>query len=56
MAIEIKPENKGKLHKKLGVPEGEKIPLSKLEAAKRSSNPATRKQATFAVNARKWGK
>lgn len=54
--IHIKPENRGKLHKSAGVPEGEKIPVRKLEEMKHSSNPTTRKRATFALNARKWGK
>lgn len=52
--IHIKPENKGKLHKKAGVPEGEKIPVKKLQEMKNSPNPATRKQANFALNARKF--
>lgn len=54
--IKLNPANKGKLHKTLKVPEGEKIPVKKLEVAKKSPNPATRKRATFALNARKWGK
>ena len=54
MAIKIKPSHKGLLHRKLGVPQGQKIPASKLAAAKRSSSPAERKEATFATNAKKW--
>ena len=54
--IHIKPSHEGRLHKKLGVPEGEPIPADKLAAAKNSPNPATRKQATFAANAKKWNK
>jgi hypothetical protein len=54
--IRIKPQNKGRLHKRLGVPEGEPIPESKLASAKRSSDPSERKEATFAENARKWGR
>lgn len=50
MAIKIKPSHKGLLHKKLGVPQGEKIPQAKIAAAKRSSSPALRKEATFAEN------
>jgi hypothetical protein len=38
----------GALHKSLGVPEGEKIPASKLAKAKRSSNPTTRRRANLA--------
>jgi hypothetical protein len=56
LAIHIKPSRKGLLHKDLGVPEGQKIPAAKIAAAKKSSNPAIRKRATFAANARKWGK
>ena len=52
--IHIDPENKGKLHATLGVPEGQKIPMSKLEAAKHSNNPLTRKRANFAINAKKF--
>lgn len=52
--IHIKPENRGKLHEKLGVPKDEKIPEAKLEKAKHSSSPAERKQATFAENSKKW--
>lgn len=48
--IKIKPSHKGLLHKKLGVPQGEKIPASKIAAAKNSSSPALRKEATFAQN------
>jgi len=54
--IKINPANKGKLHKTLHVPKGEKIPVAKLKEAKHSSNPVTRKRATFALNARKWAK
>ncbi len=52
--IAIKPSHRGLLHKKLGIKRGAKIPLSRLMKAKESSNPATRKQATFAENARHW--
>ncbi len=48
----IKPSHKGLLHKNLGVPLGEKIPISRLEVAKNSKDPAVRKRATFAVNFR----
>lgn len=50
--IHINPAHKGDLHRKLGVPEGQKIPDAKLQAAKNSPNPATRKQANFAINAK----
>jgi hypothetical protein len=54
MAIRIKPSRKGLLHKDLGVPQGQKIPPGKLQAALASSSPATRKRAQFAANAKKW--
>lgn len=41
-------ESKGALHRKLGVPEGEKIPSEKLEKAAHSDNPETRKKAALA--------
>ena len=41
-------KNKGALHRKLGVPEGEKIPAKKLAKAAHSANPTTRKEATLA--------
>ncbi len=48
----IKPSRKGLLHKKLGVPQGEKIPASKLAAAKKSDSPSERKGANFAIKRR----
>ena len=52
--INIKPANRGLLHKNLGVAQGKKIPVDMLQSAKNSSDPAERKRATFAMNARKW--
>ena len=52
--IHIKESHKGRLHEKTGTPMKEKIPMSKLESAKNSPNPATRKQANFAINSRGW--
>lgn len=49
--IYIKPSHRGLLHRRLHVPEGEKIPASKIEAARHSSDPTLRKQAQFAKNA-----
>ena len=46
----IKPSRRGLLHKKLGVPQGQKIPEAKIQKAKHSSSPALRKEATFAQN------
>lgn len=55
-AIHIKSENKGKLHRDLGVKADKKIPMSDLMRAKHSSSPVERKRANFAINARKWGR
>lgn len=41
-------ENKGALHRALGVPEGEKIPAEKMEKAAHSNNPRIRKEAALA--------
>lgn len=38
----------GALHKELGVPQGKKIPASKLKAAEHSKNPTERKRANLA--------
>ena len=54
MAINIKPSHKGLLHKDLGIPQGQKIPAAKLQAAKHSKNPAVRKRVNFAIEARMW--
>jgi len=54
MAINIKPSHKGLLHRDLGVKQGKKLTAAEIEKAKHSSDPATRKRATFAANARKW--
>lgn len=52
--IKIKPSHKGLLHKNTGTPEDEPISQEKLEQAKDSDDPAVRKRATFAINAKKW--
>ena len=54
MAIQIKSSNEGLLHKNLGVKQGKKLTATQLEAAKHSKDPAVRRRATFAMNARKW--
>jgi hypothetical protein len=54
--IHINPKHKGELHAELGVPQGQKIPAGKLAKAENSSNPAERKRAQFAANAKKWGR
>jgi len=38
----------GALHRELGVPQGEKIPASKMRQAENSSNPRMRRQAALA--------
>lgn len=52
--IKIKPSHKGLLHKDLGVKTDKSIPEKKLVKAKKSSDPAVRKRATFAENAKHW--
>jgi hypothetical protein len=39
---------KGSLHRKLGVPEDEKIPAKKLAKAEKSKSPVVRKEAALA--------
>lgn len=45
---------KGALHEELGVPQGEKIPESKLDSAAHSSNPTLRKRAVLAKTMKSW--
>lgn len=42
----------GRLHDRLHVPQGQPIPESKIKAAKHSSDPSLRKEATFAENSK----
>jgi hypothetical protein len=49
----IKPKNKGKLRKELGVKKGEDIPEKKLLKAAKSKNPTLRKEAILAETLRK---
>ncbi len=42
-------KHKGALHEELDVPQGEKIPQSKLREALKSSNPLLKKRANFAM-------
>ncbi len=44
--------SKGKLHKKLGIPEGKKIPEKKLEKATHSAKPVIRREANLAKTLR----
>ena len=46
----------GALHKQLGVPEGEKIPASKLSKAAHSDNPTLAKRANLAMTLKKLHK
>ena len=52
--IHIKKSHEGKLHRALHVPLDEKIPRSKINKAKHSSDPHVRAMANFALNAAKW--
>lgn len=52
--IHIKASHRGRLHEKLNVPNGQKIPANKLEMAKNSRSEALRREATFAENAKHW--
>ncbi len=52
--IHIKKSHQGLLHKNLGVAKGSKIPAKKLSKALHSSNPAVKKRAVFAENAKHW--
>jgi hypothetical protein len=52
--IHIKASHKGLLHKDTGTAKGKKIPESKIKEAEHSKNPAVRKRAVFAENAKKW--
>jgi len=45
---------KGKLHRELGIPEGEKIGTSRLAKAARSDNPEIRRDAIRAQTMKKW--
>ena len=46
--------HKGKLHRELGIPEGEKIPASRLASAQHSSNPEVRRDAIRAKTMEGW--
>ena len=54
MAIHINPNHKGLLHRDLKVKQGEPIPEKKLEKGLHSSDPAEKKRAVFAENAKHW--
>ncbi len=46
--------NKGGLHRALHVPEGEKIPNDKLQAARNSTNEHVRRMADLAHTMKSW--
>lgn len=48
--------SKGKLHKALGVPEGEKIPEKKLAKGAKSKSPKIRKEVALAKTLKKMHK
>jgi hypothetical protein len=52
--IHIKKSHEGLLHKNLGVGKSKKLTDKELQEAKHSKNPAERKRAQFAINAKKW--
>ena len=52
--IHIKKSHEGLLHKNTHTPQGEKISAMELHAKAHSPDPAVRKRAIFALNARKW--
>ncbi len=45
---------KGKLHREMGIPEGQKIPEKKLEAAAHSPDPEKKRDAIRAETMKKW--
>ena len=54
MAINIKPSHKGLFHKDVGKPESAPITEADIQQGKNSRDPAVRKRATFAENAKHW--
>ena len=45
----------GRLHRRLHVPEGKRIPSSKLRAAAHSSDPSLRREAALAKTGKRYG-
>lgn len=45
---------KGKLHREMDIPEGQKIPAAKLRAAAHSSDPEKKRDAIRAETMKKW--
>jgi len=57
MAINIKPSKRGSLHRAMGIPQDQPIPVSKLRQKKRSATGNMAKKINFAINAKtKFGK
>lgn len=52
--IHIKASHKGLLRKDTGTAGGKKIPETKIKKAEKSKDPAVRKRAVFAENAKHW--
>lgn len=48
--------SKGKLHRELSVPEGEKIPAKKMAKAAKSKNPTIKKEVALARTLKKLHK
>lgn len=51
-----KKGSKGKLHRELGVPQGEKIPAKKMAKALHSKSPSIRREANLAKTLKKLRK
>ena len=49
-----RPSHEGKFHEWTGTPQDKEIPVSKIKQGERSPDPAVRKEARFADNARHW--
>jgi hypothetical protein len=49
-------KHKGKLHRELNVPQGEKIPAKKMAKAAKSKNPTIRKEVNLAKTLKKMKK
>lgn len=56
IAKALPPSSKGKLHRELGVPQGQKIPAKKMAKAANSSSPTMRKQAALAKTLKGFSK
>ena len=54
MSIKIKPSHRGELRRETHTKKDKDIPVSTLRRLKKSGSTKEKKQATFALNARKW--